>query len=192
MSWEEGPRTRKRGVATRGATLADKNTSFSRESRFEKEHLKTEFTDALLVRFAALRALGSFMFLAFGDPLVNVRPAFHAFSDLLESMSWRETISFYVVQIQFIQDRPNGLSDIILIRYVLERDFNPIEPSTQAFYFSRIEQVDGVIEQEVIDGACYAHGVVVQLRFLETAVTEEVLEIQHECLVLVVKPDKIS
>ena len=109
------------------------------------------------------------MFLTFSDPFVNVRTAFHTFSDFLESLFWRETVSFYVVQIQFIRDRPIGLNEIVLVRYVLESDFNPIEPSTQAFYCSRIKQVDGVIGQEVIDGACDAHGVVVQLRFLETA-----------------------
>ena len=78
------------------------NASFSRESRFKIKHFRIEFTDRQLVALAALRTLRGFMFLAFGGPVVDFRTAFHAFSDLLESMSWRETISFYVVQIQFI------------------------------------------------------------------------------------------
>ena len=46
---ERGPRFRKRTVATRGAALPGKNTSFSRKSRLKEEHFKIEFTDSELL-----------------------------------------------------------------------------------------------------------------------------------------------
>ena len=101
---QRGARARKWGVTRRGAALADKNASFSRESRFKIKHFRIEFTDRQLVALAALRTLRGFMFLAFGDPFVDVRPTLHTFPHFLKCMFWREAITFYVVQIQLIRD----------------------------------------------------------------------------------------
>ena len=106
-------------------------------------------------------------------------------------MFGREAITFYVVQIQFIRDRPIGLTQIVLVRYVLQSDFNPVKPSAQSFYCCRIKQICGVIEKEIIDGAGDAHGVVVQLCLDETPLTEEVFEVEDQGFVLVVKPNEV-
>ena len=68
---ERGPRFRKRTVATRGAALPGKNTSFSRKSRFTEEHFKIEFTDRRLF-WRGFLFLWSFIFCAFSDPFVDV------------------------------------------------------------------------------------------------------------------------
>ena len=64
---ERGPRFRKRTVATRGAALPGKNTSFSRKGRFKEEHIKIEFTDSELL-WLGLLFLWSLIFCAFSDP----------------------------------------------------------------------------------------------------------------------------
>ena len=139
---ERGPRFRKRTVATRGAALPGKNTSFSRKSRFKEEHFKIEFADRELLRLILFRALGAIMFFRFGDPFVDVCLPLHALADFLESMFGSESISFYVVQVQFVGHRPVRFRLIVLICDVLDGNFNPIESPTQAFYGSRVEKVN--------------------------------------------------
>ena len=188
---EPGPRVRQRTVTTRDAVLTGKNASFSRKSRFEEEHFKIEFADRRLRRIVLFRSLRSIIFLAFSDPLVDVCLPLHALADFLESMFGSESISLYVVQVQFVRHRPVRFRQIVLICDVLDGNFNPIESPTQAFYGCRIKEVYRIIEEEVINGAGDSYGVSAQLRFLQTSGHEEVLKIVDKRFLLVVQPDEV-
>ena len=96
---ERGPRVRKRTVATRGAVLTGKNTSFSRKSRFKEEHFKIEFADSKLLWLVLLRSFSGVTILTFCDPFVDVCLPLHALADFLESMFGRETVTFNIVQV---------------------------------------------------------------------------------------------